>query len=167
MNFENPILQRIAQEIEAKVRPEQKKEYLAAVVSGMKVMFAPQTHRLLLDRLQGDLIKNVATGISRLMGIIYNESQRKLSIPVALQAAIVLMCYALDFAEKALGETISQEQAAQAAQATTAAVLKLFGISEDTVSKVKGMQDDPRKLEQVRAALGQMSNQQPGNQTLQ
>lgn len=133
----DPILQKIQKQIEAKVPPDLKKDYLAVVVAGMKVMFSPETSNLLMDRLKAsdDVVKNVSSGIADLLALLYQESGQKMSVPAAMFAAIVLMCQALDVAEKTMGIQITPDMAAACAEATAKASMAKFGIDDQKVQQ--------------------------------
>lgn len=133
----DPTLQKIQDGVEAKLPPELKQPYLQVVVAGMRVMFDPATHGLMVERLnQGeDISKSIAFGIAALIGQIYIQSGKKMSIPAAMAASITLMCQALDFAEKSKGLQITPELAATCAQATTRAAMAKFGIGQQQIDQ--------------------------------
>jgi len=131
----NPILQKIQDQIEQKVPADLKKDYLAVVVAGMKVMFSPETSNMMMDRLKAsdDVVKNVSSGIADLLALLYQESGQKMSVPAAMFAAIVLMCQALDVAEKTMGIEITPDLASACAEETAKASMAKFGIDDAAV----------------------------------
>ncbi|HXE49563.1 MAG TPA: hypothetical protein VN663_14385 [Ramlibacter sp.] len=136
-NLSDPILQQVEQGIEEKVPPDLKKDYDSIVLAGMDVMFNPKTSDLIEQQLdaQGDIVDNVADGISKLMMIIYNESQGRMSIPAAGLACVTLMCQALDYWEKTRDGQVTDDLVAQATKATVMKTLQRFGISQQQVDQ--------------------------------
>lgn len=146
----DPILKQIEQGIEEKIPPEMKDAYLSIVVSGMQVMFSKETSKLLEQSLSmsGDTVSNIATGISKLMILIYNEAAKTektdpatgkktggMDVRMAVPGALTLMCQALDYWESTKGGEVTPELAAACTKQTTMMTLKAFGITEDQVGK--------------------------------
>lgn len=131
----NPLLTKIEQGIEAKIKPENKQAYTRIVIAGMKVMFDEKTHQMMSDQLKSsnDIVKNVAEGIAGLMMLLYKESKEKMPMVAAIPASIVLMAKALDFAEKTMSVQITPDMLAKVTQATSEAVLLKFGITPEMV----------------------------------
>jgi hypothetical protein len=146
----DPILQKIVAGVHAKIPPNLQTAYMQVLIAGKKVMFSPQTSQLMMQRLKapGSLIHNVASGIADLMTVIYKESNRQMSLPAGMLAAIELMCEALDVAEQTTGVQMTPTIAAACAHATSMAVLQKFGIG-------------PAAIQQAVAA-GQHAQQKPG-----
>lgn len=136
--FNDPMLQKVADGIDAKVPKELQQAYLQVVVSGMKVMFDPRTTKMMQQALSAspDMVKNVSTGIASLLVILYKESNKQMSVPAAMLAAIVLMCHALDYAEQTMGLKITPDLIAQCTHATQMAALAKFGIGQQQINQV-------------------------------
>ena len=151
-SLKDPILQKIERGIEAKVPPEMKKDYLAVVVAGMRIMYSEETAHLIDDQLKSstDIVKNVSEGIAKLIGMISNESKGSMSQPAAALASISLMAQALDYAERKYGTTITPEIAAACTKATATAVLGVFNIGQDQVDQqiAKGRSGAPQEQAQ-------------------
>lgn len=145
-SLDDPLLKQAEQGIEQAVPPEHRKMYESIVVAGMNVMFSQQTAHLMEQQLQqgGDLAKNVAEGVAKLIMIVFNESKQQADAfaPAAVLAALTLLYQALDYAEQAHGAQVNPEMLAQATKQAQMLVLKSFGITEDQVNKVAaaGMQ---------------------------
>jgi hypothetical protein len=136
-DISDPILQKIVAGVRAKIPDQLKTPYMQVLVAGKKVMFSPQTSRMMMQRLNapGSLIHNVASGIADLMTVIYKESNRQMSLPAAMLACIELMCEALDVAEKTTGVQMTTAIAAACAHATSMAVLQKFGIGPGAIEQ--------------------------------
>ena len=138
--IDDPLLQQIEQGIEQQVPPEMKQMYESIVLAGMKVMFSKDTASLMDQQLDasGDMVANIADGISMLIMIVFNEAQQppEQFIPAAGLASITLLCHALDYAEQTRGLKVDEKFIADVTKATTMKVLERFGITQDQVSQV-------------------------------
>lgn len=137
----DPILKQIKAGIEAKIPAELKRDYLAVVTAGLKLMYADQTHQYLQEYLRtvqakGNDPQVIAHGVVKLMTIIQNESKRPDMIPAIFPAAVVLMCYALEDIEKANGVEFTKEQVADITKRVTFQLMKVYKI-------------DPKKIHQA------------------
>lgn len=135
----DPILKQIESNIDQQVPPEYKQMYESIVLAGMEVMFSKDTNGLLEQALQqsGNIVDNVSTGISQLIMVIFNQAKQDPNqfIPAAGLASITLMCHALDYWEGTGGGQVTEDLVAQCTKATTAKVLKNFGISQGQVDQ--------------------------------
>lgn len=133
----DPLLKKVEAGVESKVQPQMKKEYLKIIVAGMRVMFDQKTSGQMTKMLtEGqDLSGNVAKGIAILIGIIYEQSGKKMSIPAGCVASISLMAQALDFASKTMGVQITPDLVADCTQKTTRAVMAKFGIGQQQIDQ--------------------------------
>jgi len=131
----DPLLKKIEAGIEAKVPPELKKEYLKVIVSGMKIMYDEKTSEQMIKMINegNDVTGNIARGIALLVGMIYQQSGKKMSIPAGCMAAIVLMTQALEFASKTKGIEITPDLVAECTQKTSRAVMAKFGIGQEQI----------------------------------
>ena len=143
-SIKNALLAQTAQQVEATVKPELKQDYLAVIVSGMKIMFSPDLCRKevlrFLNSIKGphDVPRYIGHGIVKLISIILKESQRKadLADPIyaaSIPAAIVLMCYALEFVDKRM--PITNDLIAKTTTAVTKGLYTLYGITPEMVQK--------------------------------
>lgn len=137
----DPILKQIKSGIEAKIPAELKRDYLAVVTAGLKLMYADQTHGYLQEylrtvRAKGNDPQVIAHGIVKLMTIIQNESKRPDMIPAIFPAAVTLMCYALEDIEKSSGVSFTKEQVADITKRVTFQLMKVYKI-------------DPQKIHQA------------------
>ena len=137
----DPILSQIKSGIEAKIPADLKKDYLAVVTAGLKLMYSDQTHPFMQEFLQTVTAKNndpqvIAHGVVKLATIIQNESKRPEMIPAIFPAALVLMCYALEDLEKANGIQFTKEQVADITKRVVFQLMKVYKI-------------DPQKIHQA------------------
>lgn len=135
----DPILKQIESNIDQQVPPQYKQMYESIVLAGMEVMFSKDTSQLLEQALNqpGNIVDNVSTGIAQLIMVVFNQAKQDPNqfIPAAGLASITLMAHALDYWEGTGGGQVTDQLVADCTKATTAKVLKNFGISQDQVDQ--------------------------------
>lgn len=134
----DPILKQIQDGIDAKVSPNLKRDYLAVVVAGMKVITDPKSSQRIVQKLRTtqNLPQDVAQGTANIMALVANSSNGNINVPAAMPASIVIMCQILDLAEKTAGLKLTPDIAAQCTKATADAVLEKFGADDQKVNAV-------------------------------
>lgn len=102
----DPLLRQIQQSQEKILKPGQRREYDKIMAAGLKLMFSDQTFPEMKQAVQ--TIKSpqqipsvVAHGIVKVISIVFNASQGKMSMEVSVPAAIALMAHALEYVEQA------------------------------------------------------------------
>jgi len=132
----DPILDQMIQQIEAQLPPGKKADYQAIVVSGMKMLFHDTTHKYLQKAVaQGQVNPPTAVkGVVSMLAVIYQHSNQRMSIPMAVPAGITLLCHILDYAEKASGAQTDRNTLAQMVHALTIAILKFFKIDQNKLA---------------------------------
>ncbi|MDO8547877.1 MAG: hypothetical protein Q7R68_11040 [Nitrospirales bacterium] len=131
--IQDPILRQIKSGIEAKIPADMKRDYLAVVTAGLKLMYSDETHHFMQEFLDGVKAKGedpkaIAQGIVKLATVIQNESKRPEIIPAIFPAALVLMCYALEDLEKAHGVDFSKEQVSEITKLVMFQLMKVYKI---------------------------------------
>lgn len=155
------ILEQIIQQHEAKIKalPQPLQQgYKAIMAAALKLLYSDQTHQLELkgmEKIQGpqNVVAIVVPGVIKLIMTVYQESQRKMSIPMSIPAAVVLACYILGDVEKMKGIPITPEMAAQTIEQVTKSLYKTYGISPQQVQQV---------IQQGQAKQGQPAGPAPG-----
>lgn len=140
----DPILQRAETDIEAKVTQNLKADYTKIVVSGMKILFDPKTHQMMVDGLKHspDMSANVSTMATSILWMIYQQVQHAPAFnlntfaPAAGPASITLMLQMLDFAEKTKVVQVTPDLLAQCTAKTKDAYLAKFKITPQAVQQV-------------------------------
>ncbi len=147
----NPILTKTVTDLEAKIPASIRKNYDAIVVSGMRIMFDKKTHEQMVEMLKqsNDIVQNVASGVSMLIGVIVSEVPKKIRRDAAMLASVTLMTEALDYASKAMGVQITPDLVGKCTIAVKEAVMKLMKIT-------------PEMEQQAIAAGQQQGNAQQG-----
>ena len=134
----DPLLDQMIDQLEAALPKQHKDDYQKIVVAGMRVLFSDQTHKFLnegIERNKENLPKGAIEGTVKLIGLIYQESQGKMKIELAVPAAITLMCLILDYAEAATGAQTSKDVLAKMIQALTQEVLTYFKIDQNKMAQ--------------------------------
>jgi hypothetical protein len=147
---DNTILDKIEAQIETIIKPEDKDAFLRILVAGMKVMFDERTHQMAMESVsQGDPIQGAVEGVTNLMKMLYQESRGTMPPVPAMQAAMVLMCQALGFMEKAGMVKLDNETISNAMQDLSESLLQSAGITPEKIDELLGQ------------AQGELENQQP------
>lgn len=150
----NAILQQIEQGIQAKVDPAKMNDFQRIVTAGLKIMYDPKTHPLMVRQLskQGDPADIAGDGAASLVALIYKESKHTMPIKEGVLASQIWLCEGLDFMAQSGKIQITNDLVARATKSLMAHILQLFKI-------------DPRRVNQAalagQAAQGQ-SAKPPG-----
>lgn len=130
---ENPVLKELILKIEEQLTPQQKADYLPIVNAGMKILFDDRTHKFVKDTIKNSkaLPKDAVRGTLWMIGQIANASKGKIKVEMVVPAAIVLLCYVVDFMEDMTGGRTSESLIAKMVQTVAVETLKLFGITQE------------------------------------
>jgi hypothetical protein len=137
----NPILQQTIDAITAKINPPNLTPVVQKVVAaGQKVIYSPETQKLLIAQMTGggDQAENVGSGIAKLMGILMNQSHNTIPMQAAVPAATILMCDGLDFLEQAGDVQVTPDFLAQCTKDMSSALLQVFGVSPEKIQGYMG-----------------------------
>lgn len=137
----NEILTRIKQEIAAKVSPQNKEAFEKAVIAGNKIMFENQDSHSHLE-----IVKNpegvrqnppqaVAQGVSGLMWVLYMQSKQTMPYEVLIMAGVVMLCEAIDFAERGLGIPFDNKAIAQATKILAESLFNKMGVTPEMLQE--------------------------------
>lgn len=146
---QNEILQQVEQAIVAKVPPDKKNAFDRIVTAGLKVMYDPQSHPLMVKQLSkpGDPATIAGEGAGALLGMIYKESKGSLPITEGVMASQIWLCEALDFMAQSGQIQITNDLVANATKSLMSHILQIFGVN-------------PAKINQA-AQAGQQANAKP------
>jgi len=127
------------QPIEAgiEVPPKLKPMYDKIVLSGMRIMFSKESHKLLVDQLQkeGPLAKKIADGIIGLMYLMWTESNKSIPPQLIIPAATALTLRAFDYVQKTGDPEATPQVLGQALESAIDGVMKGFGGSVDSIEQ--------------------------------
>ena len=136
------------------LQPNQKPQLERIIAAGMKVMFSPETHKMMIEQMngQGPVEQRLGMGIVALLSILWQESKGALPPQLLIPAGMVLLAHAADFMTKS-GQQVTPEQQGAAHEIMIDTLLSQAKI-------------DPAKLaanaERGAQAPGQAPEQAPG-----
>ena len=143
----NQTLQRIEKEIEAKVPPDKRDGFLRTVIAGEKIMFDEKTHANMElvknPEARKDPVRTIAQGIAGLMWLMFMQSKQKMPYEVMIFAGTVLMCKAIDFAERGLKIPFDNDMIAQTTKLLAEQLFTKLGITPEQLQEAinKGAQE--------------------------
>lgn len=109
------------------------------VTAGMKVMFDPKTHQMMLDEIKkpGPIEQKLGMSIAGLMGLLVKESNNSLPPQLLIPAGIVLLAHASEFLVQA-GIPCSDHDIAASIDVFVHTVLTAFKLDPAKVQAVGG-----------------------------
>lgn len=157
----NPLLQKTEAATEAKVPPKYKGAFQRIVAAGLKVMYSEQTHDMMVKELQKpqDPSINIGEGVAKLMGILWSQGKGTLPMQAMIPATTILMCEAIDFAEKAGKFTATPESVAAVTKETMSDLMQLLGV---TPQKIQQAKQSTQPAQPVNAKPGLIASQMKG-----
>jgi len=134
---QNAILQQVEQNITQKVDPSMAQAFERIVTAGLKVMYDPRTHPLMVKQLSkpGDPATVAGEGAGALLGMLYKESKGTMPIKPAVLAAQIWLCEGLDFMAQAGQIQITDELVANATKSLLSHILQIFGVNPNKINQ--------------------------------
>lgn len=135
----NPLLQKTEQQTEAKVLPKFKGAFDRIISAGLKVMYSPETHDMMVSQLgeQNPPEINVGEGVAKLMGILWHEGKGTLPMQAFIPASLILLCEGMDFAEKAGKIQVTPDTLAAATKELMSSLMQILGITPEKIQAAK------------------------------
>jgi len=135
----NELLQKVKQQTEAKVLPKFKNSFDRIILAGEKFMYDDTTHDMMVSQLGENNPPeiNVGEGVAKLMGILWKEGKGTLPMQAFIPAATVLLCEAMDFAEKSGKIKITPDTLAGATKEMMSSLMQLLGITQEKIQAAK------------------------------
>lgn len=163
--FTNESLQKIDEQLRAKVDPKNQKYFRKVVLAGLKAMYSKETNKDMLmvsdpKTFLKDPVSNMVKGIEGLMWTLYTHSgpekdqDPQMPLDVLILAAMILMVNAMDYAEKTLKVQFTNDMIADATLKLNERIYQHLKISpqqmseaiqagHDEIEKSKGMLQQP------------------------
>lgn len=144
------LLDATKKKIEKSVPEQYKKTFYAIVTNGMKLMWSEQTHQNMKAYIQSsiqnaeDVPFAVAQGIRGVIRIVLEASPAKKDDPndpfyaASYPAALVLMCDALEYIEKAKQVPVNEQVIADSTKAVVAELNNFYGIHKEQLQSTMG-----------------------------
>jgi hypothetical protein len=135
-----PVLEQIKQQIEAKVPPAIKRDFLAVVVTGMRLIYDPKTNPIAVKYLDEALQKYeapmaVAMAALHVVAVVARESKGKIRVDAAIYAAMVFMVYIWEFVQAKQRSEVTPQMVSASTRVLVPSVLRLFGITNEQLAK--------------------------------
>lgn len=149
----NPLLVQVEQAITAKVAPDMRKAFNRLVIAGMKLMYAPQTEKMLRQQMNsGPPPVAAGQGAAKVVGLMLAKSKGTAPFKAMIPAGVMLTCEALDFLERAGKAELTPELVSEAAQEFGSAVLQMIDITPDKLEQMMARVPDAQKPPQQQPA---------------
>lgn len=137
-NASNPMLEQAEQGIQSKV-PQNLQSGLEKVVhAGLTIMYSPNAAQSRNQQIAAskDPANEAAQGSARLISNLYQQSGKKLPVPLIVPAAMIFAFEYLDLVAKAGKAQITPELIDQTTQAVADAILPMMGITKDKLASL-------------------------------
>ena len=134
----NPMLAQAEEGIAAKMPANLSDSFSKVIHAGLTIIYSPKLSDQRNARIAAthDPVKEAADGAARLVSNLYQQSGKKLPIPLVVPAAIIFGFEWLDLLAKAGKAQITPDLIAQTTQAVADAVLPLMGITKDKLAQL-------------------------------
>jgi len=129
-------------QIEAHIPPQFQSAVERLVLAGMKAMFDPRTHQLMLDELRSqgdDLGKGAAVGIAALISQLLARVKGEMPQPAIVPAALILLMEALSFLDEAGQIEATPDVVAEATQDLAGYLMQKLGLTPDKVKEAQAV----------------------------
>lgn len=166
----NQLLQAAEQQVEAKLTPENRSDYLKIVVAGMRAAGHGGPNGLLAGlRRRQDPIADCAIGAVNLVLLMSKQSKGMMPVRAMVPAAMTLMLQALDLVDKAGIAKVDANELGRATHVFTNHLFKSLGISmpmlQNAAQRVHGVMTDPAKMEAIKRRVGASQDPRAGTPT--
>lgn len=117
--------------------PELREPYERVVLAGYKVLFSDETHDAIVDQLAGDgpIAQRVGEGITRILGMLFTESNGTIPPEVIVPAGIELTVAASDFLIKGGLEDMQPRDVGDAVGIMIQTVMQKFDVKPENVQE--------------------------------
>jgi hypothetical protein len=118
--------------------PELQEAYERVVIAGMKVMFSKESHRAMLAEIQrgGPVAERLGKGISGLVLMLFQESNKTMPPEVIIPAGMELLMRAVDFLKDSGLEKVNNKDVGDAMEIMITTILKTFGIGPEQMQQM-------------------------------
>lgn len=123
------IIEKAKQGIPPELRPLFDKLYLG----GMRVMFDPNSHQMMLDELDkpGPLATRISNGVITLVYLLWQKSNRTLAPQLLVPAALVFTCEAFRFLQESKDPEATAQVLGEAIAGSVQGILDRAGATQD------------------------------------
>jgi hypothetical protein len=127
----DPLIAQVQDLLRSKIPPNLRVPVQKIVMAGIKIMYAPQTHFLMIHTIKtnADPAEAAGMGVTQLITILYKESKGTMPIDAIPLAAVLLVCDALDFMEKSGVCKVTPDILSRATQTVIAYLMQKVGMT--------------------------------------
>jgi hypothetical protein len=132
---------KLVSDIDGKIPANLKPIYQKAVLSGERIMFDKQSHKMLLDELEkpDPMPDKIANGMIALIYMLWTQSNQTLPPQIIVPLTVVLTLRAFEFLQKSGEPDATKEVLGEAMALATTGIMAKFGVNEDQLpGLVKG-----------------------------
>lgn len=125
----------------ANIPPQLQTMFDKVVLSGMRIMFDPQSHKMMLDQLNqpGPMEKRISDGIISLMYMLWTKSNQSIPPQLIVPATLVLTLRAFQFLQQSHDPEATPAVMGEAVAQAVQGVMDRFGATQDKLPQlVKG-----------------------------
>jgi hypothetical protein len=117
------------------VPPNLKQAFDRVVLSGMRIMFSKDSHKLLLEQLnkEGPLAQKLTEGIISLMYLLWTQSNKTIPPQLMVPATVVLTLRAFDYLQQAGDPEATKEVLGEALNGAVTGVMERFGVDPNNL----------------------------------
>lgn len=137
-NASNQMLEQAEQGIQAKVPQNMQGDLAKVVHAGLTILYSPKLQQQRNARIAAttDPVKDAGEGSARMMSNLFQQSGKKIPLPLLIPAGMILAFEYLDLLAKAGKAQITPELIAAASKSVADNLLPLFGATPDKVAQV-------------------------------
>jgi hypothetical protein len=135
-------------DIDGKIPENLKPIYQKAVLSGMRIMFDKQSHKMLLDQIDkpGPMPQKMADGVIGLIYLLWTQSNKTLPPQIIVPLTVVLTLRGFQFLQESKDPEATNDVLGEAMALATTGIMAKFGVNEDQLpGLVKGNQRTPKQ----------------------
>lgn len=156
--MEDPVLQQAEMELERRLLPDVRRDYMKIVVAGMKIGMVKNGQLVSSLMHSKDPLKDCAQGAVAVGVILLHESKNTAPIKALIPAMMTLMLKALDFCDKAGIVKVGPAELAHASKIFANYLMHIFKITprrfESMASQVHTVMQDPGQRELLERKVG-------------
>lgn len=129
-------LKMVQKQVQDNLPPELRDAYKRVIVAGMKVMFDPKTHQLMLKQLQepGPIGQKLGQGIAGLMLLLFQQSNKTMPPQILIPAGLELLMQAVYFLRKSKLAMPNNADIGEATQVMVDTIMQKFGVDPQKFS---------------------------------
>ena len=135
MAMHNPMLQNIEEQIEKNIPADKKEAYKRMTLAAGKMMFSDKGNRNMRlvrePKSRETPVETISEGAIGLTWLLYIQSKKQMPVEVLVPGAMVVACWAMDFAQMSYGINITPQIISAVAKLTYEKMFEKLGVTPD------------------------------------